>query len=337
VVLAGGPLRAWPATLLTRSRLAVALADRLGIAAAVGGPLLGVKPLDGAAGPLAVGSLGRVMGLEAKGPVRVGDLVGVPVLLDLGGGLAPGPPAPGRRRHRTEGLQDIAGPILLDGEPGGARLPGQGPHQLPILGAEVGVGLQPALAPLLVLAQLPLSVMGPVGLLGGHRQATRHPGRLVAAVATPPAKHAGRLATAGLLVGGQGLLGLLAVGGGPGEFLAAIPGGLVELAAQPVPLGPQLGRGQPPQIRAAESVDGQGLAARPGQGLGELQVPIGLVAVGQVQLPSPLGFGADHRVQAGVLAGRDSCTYSQFTSSVPKSRTRARPRVRPWARWPVVA
>jgi hypothetical protein len=43
------------------------------------------------------------------------------------------------------------------------------------------VGLQPAVADLLVLAQLPLPLMGPVGLLGGHRQPTRHQGRLVAA------------------------------------------------------------------------------------------------------------------------------------------------------------
>ena len=166
----------------------------------------------------------------------------------------------------------------------------------------MGVGLQPAVAALLVLAQLPLAVMGPVGLLGGHRQPTRHPGGLVAAAAQP-AKHAGGLATGGLLVGGQGLLGLLAVGGGPGQLPAAVAGGLVELAAQPVPLGPQLGRGQPLEIGAAGGVDGQGLAASPGQGLGQLQVAVGLLPVGQVQLPGALGFGADHRVQAGVLAG----------------------------------
>jgi len=42
----------------------------------------------------------------------------------------------------------------------------------------------------------------------------------------------------GLLVGGQGFLGLLAVGGGPGELTAAVAGSLVELAAQPISLGP---------------------------------------------------------------------------------------------------
>ena len=166
----------------------------------------------------------------------------------------------------------------------------------------MGVGLQPAVAALLVLAQLPLPVMGPVGLLGGHRQPTRHLGRLVAAAAQP-AKHAGRLATGGLLVGGQGLLGVLAVGGGPGQLAAAVAGGLVELAAEPVPLGPQLRRGQPLEVGAAGGVDGQGLAAGPGQGLGQLQVAVGLLPVGQVQLAGALGFGADDGVQAGVLAG----------------------------------
>jgi hypothetical protein len=98
---------------------------------------------------------------------------------------------------------------------------------------------------LLVLAQLPLPVIGPVGLLGRDRHPTRQPSGLVAAAA-PPAKHAGRLATGWLLERGQGFLGLLAVGGGPGQLVAAVVGGLIELQAEPVPLGPQLGRGQPP-------------------------------------------------------------------------------------------
>ena len=166
----------------------------------------------------------------------------------------------------------------------------------------MGVGFQPPLAALLVLAQLPLPIMSPVRLLGGHRQPTRHPTGLVAAAAQE-AKHPGGLLTGGLLVGGQGLLGLLAVGGGPGQLAGAIPGGLVELATQPVPLGPQLRRRQPPQIQAAGGVDGQGLTTSTGQGLGQLQVGVGLLPVGQVQLAGALGFGPDHRVQAGVLAG----------------------------------
>jgi hypothetical protein len=99
-----------------------------------------------------------------------------------------------------------------------------------------------------------------------------------------------------VLVGGQGFLSLLAVGAGSGQLPAAVAGSLVELAAQPVPLGPQLGRGQPLKIGAALGVDGQGLAASPRQGLGQLQVGIGLVAVGEVQLAGALGFGADYRI-----------------------------------------
>jgi hypothetical protein len=86
----------------------------------------------------------------------------------------------------------------------------------------------------------------------------------------------------GLLVGGQGRLSLLAVGGGPGELAGAVAGGLVELVAEPVPLGPRLRRGQPLEVGAAGSVDGQGLAASPGQGLGQLQIGIGLAALRRV-------------------------------------------------------
>jgi hypothetical protein len=87
----------------------------------------------------------------------------------------------------------------------------------------MGVGLQPAVAALLVLAQLPLPIMSPVGLLSGHRKPTRDLSLLLAM--PQPAKHAGRLAADGRLVGGQGLLGLLAVGGGPGQLPATVAGG----------------------------------------------------------------------------------------------------------------
>jgi len=121
---------------------------------AIGRALISLDPLDGRAGPLAVSPLGGVIRLGAESPVRIRDVVGAPVLLDLGGGLAPGPPPPGRLGHRPEGLQDIAGALLLGGQAGGAPLPGQGPHELPILRAKVGVGRQPAGPALLVLAQL---------------------------------------------------------------------------------------------------------------------------------------------------------------------------------------
>ena len=153
-----------------------------------------------------------------------------------------------------------------------------------------------------MLAQLPLPIVGSVGLLGGHRQPARHLDRLDIA-ATYPAKHAARPATSARLVGGQGDLGLLAVGAGPDQFPAAIPGCLVELAAEPVPLGPQLPCRQPLEIGAAGGVDGQPLATSPRQSLGELEVGVGLVPVGKVQFAGALGFGADHGVQVGVLAG----------------------------------
>jgi len=47
----------------------------------------------------------------------------------------------------------------------------------------VGVGFQPTIPALLVLAQLPLPVMGPVGLLGSYRKPTWQLGGLVAAAA----------------------------------------------------------------------------------------------------------------------------------------------------------
>src|SRR5829696_8851693 len=98
--------------------------------------------------------------------------------------------------------------------------------------------------------------MGPVGLLGGHRQPTWRLGRLVAGTARP-AKHAGALPATGLVISGQRLLGLLAASSSPFELAAAVAGGLVELA-QPVALGPQLTRGELPQVWAGGGVDGQG-------------------------------------------------------------------------------
>jgi hypothetical protein len=71
------------------------LAGRLALVAAVGGALLGVEALDGRTSPLAVGPLSRAGRLGAEGPLGISDLVGAPVQLDLGGGLAPSPPAPG--------------------------------------------------------------------------------------------------------------------------------------------------------------------------------------------------------------------------------------------------
>ena len=186
-----------------------------------------------------------------------------------------------------------------------------------------------------MLAQLPLLVIGPVDLLGGHGQPARDPGRVLAT--SQPAKHPRGLAIGGLLVAGQDLLGLLAVGGGPFELAGAVAGGLVELAAQPVPLGPQLRRGQPLQVRAVRGVDGQGLATRPRHCLGQLQVAIRLVAVGQIQLARALGLRADDRVQPGVLAGSGQLHIQPVDILGAGEPDQGPPPGQPLARWPVVA
>ena len=179
--LAGGPLRAWPATLSARIRLVAGLPGRLGLAAMVGGALFGLDPVDGHAGPLPVSPLGRVVGLGAKRPNWISDVVGAPVLLELGSGVAPDPPTPGRLGNWPKRLQDVAGAVGFDCQAGGAPLPGQGPYDLPILRTQLSVGLQPALAALLVLTQLTLPIMRPIHLLGRDRQPTRHPGGLITA------------------------------------------------------------------------------------------------------------------------------------------------------------
>jgi hypothetical protein len=83
-------------------RLIDALGGRLGVAAAVGGAVLGLDPLDGRPDSLPVGPLAWVVGFGAEDSVRISDLIGAPVLFDPGGGLPPGPPAPGRLGHRPQ-------------------------------------------------------------------------------------------------------------------------------------------------------------------------------------------------------------------------------------------
>jgi hypothetical protein len=48
--------------------------------------LLDLASVDGGPDPLPIGPLGSVVGLRAEGPLQIGDVVGVPVLLDLGRG-----------------------------------------------------------------------------------------------------------------------------------------------------------------------------------------------------------------------------------------------------------
>jgi hypothetical protein len=140
-----------------------------------------------------------------------------------------------------------------------------------------------------------------------------------------------------VLVGGQDLFSLLAVGGGPFEFAAAVARGLIKLVTEPVPLGPQLGGGQPLEVWAVGGVDGQPLATGPGQRLSQLEVAVGLLPIRQVQLPGALGFGADHGVQPGVLAGPGQLHIQPVDVFAAGEPDQGPPRVSPWARCPVVA
>jgi hypothetical protein len=106
-----------------------------------------------------------------------------------------------------------------------------------------------------------------------------------------PASEACRvLAADGPLEGGQGGLGLLAVDGGPGQLAAAVKGSLVELAAQPIPVGPQLGRGRSLEVWAVRGVNGQGLAPSPRQRLGQLQVTVRLLPIRRGPTRSRIGL-----------------------------------------------
>ena len=81
----------------------------------------------------------------------------------------------------------------------------------------------------------------------------------------------------------------------------------------------------------------KGVATSPGQGLGQLHIGVRLLPIRQVQLAAALGFGADHRIQAGVLAAPRQLHIQPVHVLGAGEPDRARPRVSPWARWPVVA
>jgi hypothetical protein len=90
-------------------------------------PDLGQDPLDGRADLLPRGPLGRLMGSEPS--ARSGSVIwwlrwycSISAAARRHARLPPG-----RRRHRPQGLQDIAGTVGIDAQPGGPPLPGQGP------------------------------------------------------------------------------------------------------------------------------------------------------------------------------------------------------------------
>jgi hypothetical protein len=132
-LLARGALRAGTATTMMRlgsGRVRQLVAERrragLGgvlVAGAVAAALLGVDPAD----PRAAGlpprrPLRRLAGLGSQRPLRIGDLVGVAVVLDGGGGLPPGPPPAGRLGHQAQRFPDVLGVALLQGDAVGAPL-----------------------------------------------------------------------------------------------------------------------------------------------------------------------------------------------------------------------
>jgi hypothetical protein len=257
VLLAGGPLRARPARLpiapgagwwlvllVTVDRERAGRRASLGLAAvAVRVALAAPDPFDGLAGVLPDRPLGRLARRRAQRVVGVGDLVAGAVVLDGGAGLSPGPPPPGAVRHRAELLAQVGGRLVLGGQAAGPALPGQLPDHLPVGGAEVRIGLQPAGPALLMPPQHQLGVVGPVGLLAGHQGG----GPVGRGRPGPPgqAKHPPPLAL-WIAAGSeprQGLVGLGPAGTRPHKLPSPIPRGLVEQLAEPVAFGPQLSGG----------------------------------------------------------------------------------------------
>src|SRR5215216_6032149 len=317
VRLAGGPLWAGSAWWQDPLRsgwclLLVVAVDRvrascwspLLLPVAVGGGLADPDPLGRLPSLLPGGPLGWLARHRAQRLVGVGELVGAAVVLDGGRGLPPGPPAPGRLWDGSEFVAQVAGLVVLGGQAAGSALPGQLPDDLLVGGAEVGIRLQPAGPALLMPTQLEFGVSGAVCLLAGHRH---HPTGSAGPLFSPQqANHPPALVRLGRLSDGELLeevIGLGSAGGGPLQLPGPIPRGLVEQALEPVPLGPQLGGGQPPQIQGARGVDRQPLVASAGERLGELAVAVADLPVGQVQLGRRMGFGSDDRVQPGILLG----------------------------------
>jgi hypothetical protein len=264
VVLTDGPLRTLPARRVplgaagTRRVLLLALglnADGLVVARALGNALLVVDPLDGSGSALPVRPLRRLLRCRAERALRVGDAVDSAVLADRRSSLPPRPPAPGAVGHGAEGVTQVRRPVLLDRlvrQAAGAALPRQRPHHLLVGADQAGMLLEPAGAALLVGAQLLLAV----GLLGGDRLGAHWSARPLL-VSPKAAKHGGGLAGAR---GGKLGLGLPAPLSGAVQLPGTVPGGFGEPAAEPVPLGPQLGGGQSPRVGSAGGVDCQVLA-----------------------------------------------------------------------------
>ena len=193
---------------------------------------------------------------------------------------------------------------MLGGQAGGAALPGQLPDDLPVGGAEVGVGLQPAGPALLVLAQLRVRSSwarsacwratatapgpAPAGAACQGRRSIPRPWRCWSVLAVSCSRAWSASARRALARASS----------------RARSRGAWSSRPRSRSRSARSSRGrQPPQVQAAGGVDRQALVAGARQGLGELGVAVTDLPVGQVQLGRPLGFGPDHRVQGGLVPG----------------------------------
>ena len=209
-----------------------------------------------------------------------------------------------RLGHRAELLAEVAGRVVLGGQAGGAALPGQLPHDLAVGGAEVGVGLQPAGPALLVLAQLPARRRGrgrpaggpppprPVGRgrLGppGAGEASPRPGAAGRCVAVSCSRAWSASARRALARASSRARSRGAWSSRPRSRSRSARSSAVDSRRRSRLLGVSIAKR---------------LVAGARQGLGELGVAVTRLPVGQVQLGRPLGFGPDHRVQGGLVAG----------------------------------
>src|SRR6266542_386624 len=193
------------------------------------------------------------VGFLADSPVGVGDVVTLPVVLDLGQGAPPGAAtahAGGRLAKLTQVGGSVGAGEQLGGAAAGMPAPAILTDHLTLSGQDVGVVLQPCLVFGLGVAGHPCPVGGAVGLLAGHRQGLLGQGVAVAGRGQLPApcgqQPAGALVQAGDqragVLGAAGgrrrpMLGVLVAVGGVGDQAGLVGWGLVDELGEPVPLG----------------------------------------------------------------------------------------------------
>src|SRR6266542_1724456 len=235
------------------------------------------------------------VGFLADSPVGVGDVVTLPVVLDLGQGAPPGAAtahAGGRLAKLTQVGGSVGAGEQLGGAAAGMPAPAILTDHLTLSGQDVGVVLQPCLVFGLGVAGHPCPVGGAVGLLAGHRQGLLGQG----------------VAVAGVLGAAGGrrrpMLGVLVAVGGVGDQAGLVGWGLVDELGEPVPLGAELVGGHAPQVQGGggADVDRQLLAAVAAQALGQLLADVAPLGVGHVQLGGAR-LGVGDPVEPGGAAG----------------------------------